>query len=104
ECCSVGPHERLQIILCVLTAGRNGIPIQPISCAQHRLGPDLPGNSESWSPVILNWWWSKKLLPRDHEAGSMRIRQEFVGNARSLLRLAAQSGHSFRTNDVELSL
>src|SRR5215469_17505429 len=100
----VGPNKRFQVVLRILAASRDGVPIKTVSCTQHRFWMDLPGNSKSWSPVILDWRRSKKSLPSDHQAGSMGIGQKFVRNAWSLLRLAAQCGHSFRAHDIELSL
>src|SRR4051812_25061178 len=81
KCRRIGPNLSLEVILRILTACGERIPIQARAGAQYRFGMELPSDSETRSPVVFHRARREELLSCNHYIGKVRIGLECVGNA-----------------------
>src|SRR5713226_265516 len=102
KCRGIGPHHGLQIVLRVLTAGSERIPIQPIAGTNNGLGSELPSEADAWSPVICDRGRREETLPCQDDVAEICIGQETIWDAGRLLCHATNLRHHFRADNVLL--
>src|SRR5713226_7104866 len=102
KCRSIGPHHGLQIVLGVLTAGGEGIPVQAVTGTNNGLGSELPSEADAWSPVIRDRRRREETLPCQDDVAEICIGQETIWDAGRLLCHTTNLRHHFSADNVLL--
>src|SRR5262249_23211041 len=93
-----------EIVLRILDACSDGVPVESVTSSKNRMRRDGPRQTDAWSPVVSYRARREELLSGNDNIAEMRIRSECIRYARRLLGHAAKFGHLPGADDPLLIL